>query len=88
MKITKENLLGILLSLFFIQPVFAEPFIPKNDSQVLEKLSSTFSKPISKELKKLHLELLKKPKDKKLAIDFAVKCIELSRIESDPRYLG
>lgn len=88
MKPIKENLFSILLSLFFIQPVFAEPFIPKNKSQVLERLSSTFSKPVSKELKKLHLELLKKPKDKKLAIDFARKCIELSRIESDPRYLG
>ncbi len=87
MTTIKKNLF-VLLGLLFIQPVFADPFIPKDDSQVLEKLSSKFSKPISKELKKLHLELLKEPKDKKLVISFAKKCIELSRIESDPRYLG
>ena len=82
--------LVFLLLCFFLslQSVIAKPYIPKNDSQVLEKLTTSLGKPISKEIKKFKVKLSKNPKDINLAKGFVENCIEIFRQTSDPRYLG
>lgn len=68
----------LFLCLTYGEDVFATPFIPKSDSTVLEKLPKI----------NLKQSRNKKFETKNEAIDFIKQCIELTRKNSDPRYLG
>ena len=68
--------------------VHAKPYIPSDDTQVLEKLPSGSKNLNSTKIRTLLTELRSNPKDIKKIINFAKNCIELTRSESDPRYLG
>src|SRR3989338_9134985 len=79
-------LAGLLIS--WLQIVHAKPYIPSDDTQVLEKLPSGSKNLNSTKIRTLLTELRSNPKDIKKIINFAKNCIELTRSESDPRYLG
>ncbi len=66
----------------------AKPFIPQNDSQVLERLSSGPGKPLLNEARKLRDNLNKDPNNLQLALNTAKHFIEIGRQEADPRYFG
>ncbi len=66
----------------------AKPFIPHNDSQVLERLSSGPGKPLLNEARKLRDNLNKDPNNLQLALKTAKHFIEIGRQEADPRYFG
>jgi tetratricopeptide (TPR) repeat protein len=68
--------------------VRAEPFLPKDGGQVLETLRTTAFDPADHEIRTLRARLTAQPGNLALACEFARRCIERSRSEADPRYLG
>ncbi|MGH6931603.1 MAG: hypothetical protein ACREEE_04135 [Dongiaceae bacterium] len=65
----------------------AEPFIPSDESQVLEHLPTPGSA-AKRELRQLRRSLRDNPTDLTLAVDLARRYIALGRTEFDPRYSG
>lgn len=87
------RLIALMISLVTSIPlsgrVAAEPFIPEDDHQVLEKLPQAFtSDPRIRELRGLRAELSRTPDDLQLAVHLAWSYIELGQAEADPRYYG
>jgi tetratricopeptide (TPR) repeat protein len=78
----------LLAVLFMAADVQSEPFLPKDGSQVLETLRSTAIDPAEHEIRALRARLTAEPANLTLACQFARRCIERSRGEADPRYLG
>lgn len=75
----------LLLALMSL-PVSAEPFVPKDDSMVLERLPrSAFADP---ELRRLRGELAGEPENLSLATELAWRYISVARSEGDPRWNG
>lgn len=68
--------------------LFAEPFIPMDDAQVLERLRTAPLDGLSQELRRLRVELARDPYNLQLAVRVAKKYIEQGRAEFDPRYYG
>lgn len=66
----------------------AEPFLPKDGAQVLERLRASALDPGAREMRELHGQLSADPQNLRLASQLARRCIERSRVEADPRYLG
>jgi tetratricopeptide (TPR) repeat protein len=66
----------------------AEPFLPRDGAQVLERLRVTPLDPAARELRQLRARLSANPTNLAVASQFARQCIERSRTEADPRYLG
>jgi len=67
--------------------VHAAPFIPSDDSQVLERLPSRSAAPF-RELKALQAAAAKAPSELAPAIALANAYVRASRVEGDPRFLG
>jgi tetratricopeptide (TPR) repeat protein len=65
----------------------AEPFVPTDDLQVVERLP-TPAAGIKRELRTLRDDLAKNPDDLRLAVRLARRYIEIGRTEGDPRYYG
>jgi Flp pilus assembly protein TadD len=78
-------LLGVV---FTATVVRSEPFLPRDGGQVLETLRSTAFDPADHEIRALRARLNAEPGNLTLACRFARLCIERSRSEADPRYLG
>jgi tetratricopeptide (TPR) repeat protein len=79
----------ILIFPFYLTPgeVLAIPFIPSDETQVLERL------PVSgdshaRELRQLRKTLSEDPENLELATEVARRYLEVGRAESDPRYQG
>jgi len=68
--------------------VRAEPYLPKDGGQVLETLRSTAFDPAEHEIRALRARLAAEPGNLTLACELARRCIERSRSQADPRYLG
>lgn len=66
----------------------AEPYVPKHDSDVLEKLRATAFDPGAHQIRELRTRLSANPTNLALACQYARCCIERSRSEADPRFLG
>jgi len=66
----------------------AEPFVPKDGRQVLERLRAVAFDPEARELRNLHTRLAAAPGNVHLALELARHYIERSRADADPRYLG
>ncbi|HEY0489113.1 MAG TPA: hypothetical protein VGD30_06320 [Telluria sp.] len=66
---------------------FAAPYIPKNGSQVVERLPAR-TDPAQRELARLRAELGQSPSDPARASSLARRYIEMARADGDPRYLG
>jgi Flp pilus assembly protein TadD len=80
------TVLGLLLSVS-ASPSRAEPFLPTDDSQVVERLP-TPAGGMKRELRDLRDALAKNPSDLKLAVRLARRYVEIGRTEADPRYYG
>ena len=65
----------------------ADPFVPTDDLQVVERLPSP-AMGIKRELRSLRDDLAKNPNDLHLAVRLARRYIEIGRAEGDPRYYG
>ncbi len=65
-----------------------EPFLPRNGEQVIEMLRTKALDSNAHEIRDLRTRLTAEPTNASLACQLARKCIERSRSEADPRYLG
>jgi tetratricopeptide (TPR) repeat protein len=77
----------LILAWFHGQPLWATPYIPQDDNEVLERLPSAMNG-TARELRGLGLQLEQDPRNLALTTDLAWRYIELGRSESDPRYFG
>ena len=68
--------------------VQGEPFLPKDGGQVLETLRSVALDPADHEIRELRARLNTDPTNLTVACQLSRRCIERSRREADPRYLG
>lgn len=84
MKIT----INLLITLFCISQVSADPFLPTDASQVLERSSVSRHTPEDARLTALRARLAKQPTDVTAAAALARLYLQRARTESDPRYLG
>lgn len=66
----------------------AEPYRPKDDAQVLERLVFKASDPIAREIEILRADLRRNPLNLESAVQLATRYIEQGRSEGDPRFLG
>lgn len=66
----------------------AAPFIPKEDTQVLEQLRTQAADPALRKLRQLRNQLADNPNDLQRAAQLAQGYIEYGRTEGDPRYYG
>jgi hypothetical protein len=65
----------------------AEPYLPRQPSQVLERLPPR-SDPAQRELASMRLRLQREPADVALAAELARRYLGIARNDGDPRYLG
>ena len=83
---------GALLCVFVILVAFprahANPSIPRDDHQVLERLPGRSTAAEARELRRERAELASDPENLKTSLALARSYIQKSRAESDPRYLG
>ncbi len=82
-------LLRVIFLLAWLQadPVWATPYIPQDENEVLEQLPSTINSS-ARELRSLRARLGQDPGNLPLATELTWRYIELGRSESDPRYFG
>lgn len=74
-------------ALLFASELFAVPFIPNSDDQILERLPLT-SDSTGRELRRLRNKLSANPGQLDHAIDLAQRYIAIGKTEADPRYYG
>ena len=87
MKTAPSYLITAILALQYAGPVQAAPYVPQDDTQILEQLPASMGR-AAQEQRALRSQLKEEPHDLKLAIHLARRYIEIGRAESDPRYLG
>lgn len=66
----------------------ASPYLPNDDSAVLERLPARRDAPAMAELRKLRAASAAQPADAKAAAALAERYFELAAAEGDPRYIG
>jgi predicted Zn-dependent protease len=67
---------------------YAAPYIPKDDTTVLERLPVRPGDPVARELRKLRAELTANPRKRETAVRLAERYFALASSEGDPRYVG
>jgi predicted Zn-dependent protease len=67
---------------------YAAPYIPKEDSVVLEHLPVRPGDPVARELRQLRAELAANPRKRDTALRLAERYFALANAEGDPRYVG
>ena len=77
----------ILFHMGHVFPLYAKPYIPDNDSVVLETLP-TSGDPQIKKHRELRSQLSKSPNDLVLAVKLAREYLQIGRSKGDPRYDG
>src|SRR5580704_18110762 len=80
--------LSLFLLVLLSTVAHSEPFEPQDGGQVLETLRATAFDPIDREIRELRARLAANPADASLACQLARRCIDRSRNDADPRYLG
>jgi len=68
--------------------VRSEPYLPRDGGEVLEKLRAVAFDPATHEIHELRSRLAGEPGNVALACRLARRCIERSRMDADPRFLG
>lgn len=66
----------------------AAPFVPQEDSQVLERLPLRPNDPVARELQELRKQLRAEPRNVDIATALARRYYDMVGEEGDPRYLG
>jgi hypothetical protein len=85
---TVTDLLGALALALLTTASFAAPYVPKDDSVVLEHLPVRPSDPVARELRQLRAELAANPRQRSTAVRLAERYFALANAEGDPRYVG
>ena len=70
------------------EPAMADPFVPADDSTIVERLRDRPLDRADQEFRQARAQLRASPRDLPLAINVARHCIEIARRDGDPRYLG
>ena len=85
----KLSILLFLPCLLLEAPViYAAPFIPASDAEVLEQLPFKASDPATRELRRLRQELTDNPQNLDKAVALAQRYYRLAMADGDPRYIG
>lgn len=66
----------------------AAPYVPKSDTEVVERLPLKATDPVSRELRQLRQATDADPNDPDKAVQLARRYFELAMAEGDPRYVG
>jgi tetratricopeptide (TPR) repeat protein len=66
----------------------SEPYLPTDDTQVLERLTFKASDPVARELVTLRTNSRQNPRNLDSAVQLSTRYIEQGRSEGDPRFLG
>lgn len=82
-----KSLVGFLV-INFATVLKAEPYLPHDGGEILEKLRATAFDPTAHEIHQLRARLAADPTNSLLACQLARRCIERSRTDADPRFLG
>jgi hypothetical protein len=69
-------------------PASAEPYTPRDDAAVLERLSIAPSDPDARQLQQARATLAVRPSDLAAALHVARLDLQIGRAQSDPRYYG
>jgi Tfp pilus assembly protein PilF len=81
------RIIPLLLAVLACAGAAAEPYVPANGQQVLERLPDRLD-PVQRELSRLRAELAANPSNLARASALARRYIEQARRDGDPRYLG
>lgn len=81
-------LLAGLAACLWLSAAFAAPYLPKDDSVVLERLPFRASDPVQRDLRRLREELARDPRNEEVALRAARGYYRLALAEGDPRYVG
>ncbi|MDD5460882.1 MAG: hypothetical protein PHG00_04505 [Methylococcales bacterium] len=76
-----------VIMLVFLPLLWAAPFVPDDDEQVLERLPLSVNS-ASRELRALRNALNANPRQLDLAVKLAQRYVALGKTEADPRYYG
>jgi hypothetical protein len=79
--------MAAVLIFCFSTIVSADPFVPKSESEVLERLPK-LGDYSTRELRHLRIRLAEDPNNLELAVSLAARYLEMGRAEGDPRYSG
>ena len=87
---TAAVLLAVLMGLgpWTTAPTWAEPFVPINDDQVLERVRPEREVEGWRSARRLRSQLRQHPGDRGLAVRYASQALELARALGDPRHIG
>ncbi|HWV46692.1 MAG TPA: tetratricopeptide repeat protein [Nitrospira sp.] len=85
--LTVVRVIGWLI-LSQVDIMYAEPYRPTDDAQVLERLSYKATDPAAHEIERLRADLRNNPRHLESAVKLATRYIEQGRSEGDPRFLG
>jgi Tfp pilus assembly protein PilF len=77
-----------LLACLLGGPALAAPYLPKDETQVLERLPARRGDPVMAELRELRAALAARPRDPAAAARLARRYFELATAQGDPRYIG
>lgn len=77
-----------LLACVTLVAVHAAPFIPAQDSEVVERLPLSATDPSVRRLDSLRKQLAARPDDASLRVEIARRYFDLSMAQGDPRYVG
>jgi hypothetical protein len=72
----------------FAVAAHAAPYVPKDDSVVLEHLPVRPNDPVARELRELRADLAANPRKRATAVRLAERYFALANAEGDPRYVG
>src|SRR3569832_444983 len=85
--ITPALYLGLTISLAAL-PVFAAPFTPASDADVVERLPATTIDPSVRRVDSLRKQLAARPQDVDLRLEIARRYFDMAMAQGDPRYVG
>src|SRR2546428_9373672 len=72
----------------FAAAACAAPYVPKDDTAVLERLPVRPGDPVARELRQLRAELTANPRKRETAVRLAERYFALASSEGGPRYVG
>lgn len=81
-------ILSVAAALLGVGHAAAAPFVPADDTTVLERLPGKPGDPVQRELRALRAALAAEPRDPGRAVALARRYFDLAMAEGDPRYVG